>query len=926
MRFQELVILLPCHSIEDFPVYTEGDEANGLLAAWTSLWHPAFIHSAQSMPTWSRMDDPPNELEGRLLVIPPVSHTELPTGFVQRAKESGGCPIRRKDSRDEIVTIALEALDDGPAFDAAYVKDFFALGYAYLQVQILTRQMRYSSNLDEVHFANQVVAAANALADANLELAEEKLTACFDLLSEERDLFYSVDSYIIDLVMLGPGTLGAGLESELDSGSPVSFLLSAGVLEALAGTPVAERLTAQWRDGAVGLIACDARELPLPLLPMEAVATQLQQGRDAVAERLGQRPRVFGRRRYGLSPTLPQLLQKLQMPFALHATFEDGRFPEGAQVKTLWEGSDRTTVEAIAKAPLNAALPETFLGLALKTGETMDMDHVATMVIAHWPGQASPYLEDLRRAARRTSALGKLITIDAYFSDTDRPSQSERLAAARFRSPYLRQAIVRQQEAPLSRWVDYHRERAELVAAANLGFLASSIDRRPRDLPNEAIAELDAACETRALVDNADASVAAATHRAAAGHANEALKLAAGDGVMLWNPYPSVRRVLVPLPGFNSPPERVAPVYAIDHAGEPAAVVDLPPMGYVHLRPGPQYSPKRSDPVLVEGLMLRNEFLEITVNPQSGGIGAVRSYETRGNRMSQQLAMRVSGSSGERAKYSTMVADNIETLVATRLEGAIRATGRLLDEKGETAATFQQTLRVVRGSRILGVEIELDPLAELRADPWNSYFASRVAWRDESAELACDVNQARHSMEDRKRIDASHYIEMRTGAHATTIFPRGLPYHRRVGLSSLDTLLIVRNEPARAFQLGIGVDVAYPLAEALALAAPPRSSDGLAAPGTATSAWLFHLQAKNVTATRWQPLVADGRVIGFEARLLETAGRAAQVRLQSLRPIARARVVNLDGEMISEARVEQGAAHLELSGREWLIVRAEWAE
>ena len=135
-----------------------------------------------------------------------------------------------------------------------------------------------------------------------------------------------------------------------------------------------------------------------------------------------------------------------------------------------------------------------------------------------------------------------------------------------------------------------------------------------------------------------------------------------------------------------------------------------------------------------------------------------------------------------------------------------------------------------------------------------------------------------------------------------------------------------RNEPARAFQLGIGVDVAYPLAEALALAAPPRPVGGLAAPGTATSAWLFHLQAKNVTATRWQPLVADGRVIGFEARLLETAGRAAQVRLQSLRPIARARVVNLDGEMISEARVEQGAAHLELSGREWLIVRAEWAE
>jgi hypothetical protein len=37
MKFQELLILLPCHSLEDFPTYHEGDDAHSLLASW---WPP----------------------------------------------------------------------------------------------------------------------------------------------------------------------------------------------------------------------------------------------------------------------------------------------------------------------------------------------------------------------------------------------------------------------------------------------------------------------------------------------------------------------------------------------------------------------------------------------------------------------------------------------------------------------------------------------------------------------------------------------------------------------------------------------------------------------------------------------------------------------------------------------------------------------
>ena len=163
MRYQEIAILLPCHSLEDFPVHHEGDEAQGLLAGWSAMWHPALIASAEKIPTWMRVEDPPEELEGRLLVIPAVSSDQVPTGFVQRARREGACVLHRQLDRGEMVESALSQLDGGAGdVEAEVAADFLALGYCYLQVELLTRQMRYSSNLDELHFSAIVVEAAQA--------------------------------------------------------------------------------------------------------------------------------------------------------------------------------------------------------------------------------------------------------------------------------------------------------------------------------------------------------------------------------------------------------------------------------------------------------------------------------------------------------------------------------------------------------------------------------------------------------------------------------------------------------------------------------------------------------------------------------------------------------------------------------------------
>ena len=88
-------------------------------------------------------------------MVPSVCVSRLPTGFAQRVKDEGGVLIRKTGSREEIVQAALESLErsrnatEGVPYSADLANDFLALGYCYLMIELLTRQMRYASNLDE---------------------------------------------------------------------------------------------------------------------------------------------------------------------------------------------------------------------------------------------------------------------------------------------------------------------------------------------------------------------------------------------------------------------------------------------------------------------------------------------------------------------------------------------------------------------------------------------------------------------------------------------------------------------------------------------------------------------------------------------------------------------------------------------------------
>jgi len=735
------------------------------------------------------------------------------------------------------------------------------------------------------------------------------------------------------------------LAGELNSSVPINLLISGGALDAIAasGLSTISAIRDAIAEKKVGLVGGEASEQRLPLLSCESLLSQLREGQAIYESQLGCKPAVYGRRRFGLTPFLPQILHKIGFNGALHATLDDGRFPTGMQIKTKWEGLDGTSVDALARAPLDATKPESYLNLAVKMGESMDMDHVATVCFAHWPGQTSPWYEDLRRIASFSSALGKFVTLDEYFRETDDTGQLDRFTADQYRSPYLKQAIIRRHENPISSSVNYWRRRAASESAQTLSFLSKQITADADDQSlEELLQEVDRRADANDVGDLED-RVADRLEKSLHQFSDSLPHKDASSqtGYLLVNPCSFVRRIGVEVPNLDALPTVQRPVYAAcESEASKFAVVDVPPMGFAWVSAGEKSSRKRRKPpkplaedrTKKEGvLVLHNEFFEAVIDPTIGTLRALYEYSARGNRISQQLAFRMPGKSDvsgshwedpdDAAVYSVMKADEVTVTLATPTVGEIVARGQLLDREGKRLAGFLQKYQLWRGSRVLRIEVELDPDEEPRADPWNSYYAARFAWGDDLADLWRTVNETRQPVGG-KRFEAPHYVEIEGEKTRTAILTGGLPFHRRQGGDRLDSLLVVRGEKARKFQLGIGIDLTHPMQEALGMMAPPAVVEKTAAPPSPSdSSWLFHIDAKNVVATHWEPVIEEAGVAGYRVRLLETEGRSASVGLSSFRPATSARQIDFQGQTLCECKVEDGRARLEMTGHEWIEVQ-----
>jgi alpha-mannosidase len=952
MVFSRSIILLPCQSLEDLSLKRDSIEANQLLAAWSMAWHPALLASTQCLPTWERAEAPPEDLNETLLLIPRCSYNLLPEGWLEKSRSTEGCLIEDCDDRGAMLAVALARLDpQTEGIDPEIAADFMALGVGHFLVEVLTRQLRYMSNLDASTLQNHAVAAANAAVGGDTDTARAELQAAFDVLHEAREYFYPVDAHLIDITLVAPGVVGESLRQELAGNTPLNLLITGEALEEMVQSEPETLLALQEALAAkrISIVGGEYGEAPFPLLSSEAIAWQLQQGRAVFSRCLGQAPSIFGRRRYGLMSLLPQLLRKAGFTAALHFTLDDGRFPTVNQSRIAWEGIDGTTIDVLTRVPLDARRHDTFFRLSERLGDVLDLDHSATLVFAHWPGETSPWYRDIQRIARHSRVLGTFITLDEYLPLTG-AGQTVRHPTDDYRVPYLQQDVAAGRADPISRYVRYHLRRTSLEVQQTLAAFTALNSGVPADDPRRT--ELLAELENSLAVDSElparfDQQLAAALGRqvqqlaAAVVQAsrvpNDAAETPATQGCLWFNPFAVIVRV-APC-GPSTEPVTNDPVQAAT-----ALPREVPPLGFAWMGAPASGEPMdlstaaarkaKPEPPLAEGNILRNEYFNVTLSTTSGGIQSVTDYNVRGNRLGQQIVVRRPGGDSPDAWYQNsidpaagevlMALDTMTVTSPGPSVGEIVCRGRLVDREGQLVAGYVQTVRVHRGNRVLELDVQLDPQWLPESDPWNSYYAVRFAWSGNSADVYRSAGLV-HRKTELGQFEAPHFVDIRSGKARTTLLTGGLSYHRRHEQRMLDTLLIVAGETARTFRLGVGFDLPAPASSALEFLAPPTMLPSAAKPSPESDRW-FQLDARHVVPTFWEPLVESDRVAGFRVRLLETEGKLVQCGLKCFRPLGNARKADVLDGAAAELTIEEGRVLIPLRPCEWALIECRWKE
>lgn len=951
MTFDDLLILIPSHSLEDFPAEQGETEAASLLNSFAVPWHPLLLAGAKVLPRWHRADDPPDSTQRRLILVPTCCESWLPAGWAERMGTEGCTVIRNVSDRGEMLQAALASLDSPASVDPDLAADFMALGTCHLLLELLTRKMRHFSNLDEVHLQREVVGAAEAAVAGDRETARTRLQSCFDLLTESRERFYSVECHLIDLCLVIPRLADDHLKRALAECQPISVLASASDLQEIAGNApeVHALLREACERGSADLICGDLAELPLPLMPLASVLWQFDEARRVAEKALGRRPVIWGRRRFGVAPQLPQILKKHGFSGALHVVLDDGFYPDAEHSKLRWEGTDGSVLDAWSRIPLAGDGSTSFLRFPDRMSESMDNDQVAAVAFARWPEVKSPWLDDLRRMHKYAPVLGKFSTFTDFFENTETSTRMTAYKPREYLTPYLFQSVAREEIDAISRYSGHLLRRVQFDTGAWLAALRSVLSGQAPAADNgvilesslERLGEPPSPEKVTEIESQLDGWVSGGAQKLA-----DLILRGAGDrsGYFIFNTLSFRRMVSVELPANSPPPQENGDTCRVQWDDRHRTMtVDVPGAGFVWVpaaASAPPIPQKHSGPPLAEPNLLRNEQFEVHINPQTGGIQQIKGYGRTPNRLSQQLNFRFSrertitvgeGDRTEQIKsqYAEMRCHSTQITSVGPALGEIVTAGEIIDQKdNKRLAGYAQTVRVWRGRPIVEIDIELVIDRMPDAEPWHNYFTSRFAWNDETASLSYSSLMGVYEAAA-ERIESPHFLEIATPEERTTILTLGQPFHRKTGPRMIDSILVVPRESRRKFRFVIALDQPYPTQAALdALTPPVVIPTKIGPPRSGNMGWFFHLNTRAVqllqilplrgepeTSSSGSPLPGAGGC-GCVVRLLETEGRTIRTKLRCFRAPKRARQIDFLGKTIGELSLDGDAVLVDLTGYE----------
>jgi alpha-mannosidase len=940
---RSLRTLVPIDRIEP-PADLDEADAQGIWAAISAPWHPAVLAQLDSVPSVDPATGPSEAVAGRIFVIAHGSESAVPSGFATQAADAGAGWVSGTPERIELVLSILGRLSDqshpeSPALDDPLATDYMALGAARWWLRDVAIAMGHTDSLDETLFGREVLTGARAWRQGDAATATTRLRAAFELLTQARERFYPVDAYLIDLCLADSTTPPDAWLEPLQAHAPVTFVAPGAAIEAVASqSPEVIALLRQaveegWADVAGGPYL----ETDETLRPLGSVLWQYHRGARAYRAAIDDRTvETFARRRFGLHPILPQIARRFGMKYAVHLSLDGARFPARVDTKRLWTSPDGAFLEALVRPPLPADRWTTGLVLPWRVGRTMRDDHVATLVLAHWPGSFAGWLGDLRRIAAYSPVFVRWTTLADYFHLTDRPYDTLRPKLDEYLTPYLAQIIERGDPEPISRRVSRFALRGRFESLSTLDALLHALDpERAANDPQSSLAAAEDDLETGRLksaestVGRLETDLAAYADRELSSDADVSkpghlvLNLACVDRVV---------PVLAPELPPNLPAEH--PLRAVQWTDTGSwALVDVPALGYawfpsevaaVTAEPaGPKPKIGTRENTLFNGLM------EVEFDPNTGGIRAVRADGESLPRLGQQLVMSGVYDIEGRPATSRMQCDKIEIEFGGPALAQATSRGVLLDPLGGHAlATFRQTFRLWAARPVLELEVELSELdvAWLAhanyGDPWDHALSCRFAW-PESAEIQKRVSFLCTFETSAQRPETPEAFEICHRRGKTTLVFAGLAHHRRHGSRMLDTLLLAGRETARTFVLRIALDVEHPHTVVLDSAQPVLCVPSMGPPAKGISGRFLEIDHPSVAlvGARWeQPNPPEVPSALLVLDLIETSGQAARARLRLPFTPQTVNIIDFQGEPVAEFTPERDWVTLDFTPNELMRV------
>ncbi len=984
-QLKRSIFVIPSSALEDLPARMGHELATDFLCGWTAQWDPRLLESLGTLPEWKKADGSSLDLNASLVLCPEVSKSKLEVP-IREQLQMNQCSIIESQflTRPQLVETLIASLRPSREDQVEssqqvplLVEDFYALGYAVLQVQILARKLRYSWNIDWIIFTEQVLSAARASLGQDAEETERWLQASFDSLSQERDRYCSQQAYLLDVVLLATSTLGQSLDRQLKVEHPFNVIATSQLLGSLKEKNVdaATMLSQRIANKECSLVGGLEQERPHAYLSASSIVRELGRGLRSYWERGFPAPKVFTRFQPGFLASSPIWLTQFGYSGALLAAWSGGTVPEKDQAKIRWQASDDgKSLDTVLGHVLDAANADSYIDLASKLSTQLDYHHTPTLVLAHWPGIRLVALDDLRRAIARTPALGKFHTVEDYFASTNQPYSSDSFPSHAFQVPAPK--TVQEQHELHHRLIGYEHARSQaerLWSLHHLGWQVANQSSNKRDETETAqrqienlLAQVDSwfddSFESNGLAERIvelRANLMARIQRALANTRDlkrEGMTSSDDRAYLMVNPSNAPQRVfLSDIPGTVDAASCTRIFASETKDGKSRVIVDLPPFGFVRFRalPSGKSNPDAVGKSLTKppfwkrvagarsGIAgsdwtLANEFMEIQIDPKKGHLRSVYIANKRGSHMSGMTSL-VRGPADVMRKWDD--ADCIELfdirlklVEASPLVGIVEVTGSAKNVDG-TLVQVTTRYSLWKGSRWVVIEIVAE---NLKLDSCSCVW--RTAWQNEGASISAWSQGIKGKLQAPFQ-GTIELIEIDDADHRICIAPQGLSAHRRSGSRFLNSYLPIGIDGSTRSRFAIGLD--WPRAYETAvdqMDSPWIVEDFLAPQEMDQGAWLAQCSLSHVNLA-WddiRPVLEPNRLPVGESELWtgqpadaclwlrEVRGKFGSAKLSFFRRVVEAFRVDCQGREFDTLSVVDGQVVVAVQANEQSRILLRW--